>query len=147
GIQAGFGGNVNSLNVQPIFTSNADLHLSPGFNSSLNNTGTPIAGITTDIDGDIRNVTTPDIGADEFTPCSPPTATASSNSPVCEGATLNLTGTSNGTTFTWTGPNGFSSTSQNPSISNVTLAAAGTYTFQAFTGSCASLPSTTNVVI
>ena len=30
--------------------------------------GTPIAGITTDYDGDTRNATNPDIGADQFTP-------------------------------------------------------------------------------
>ena len=34
----------------------------------MNGAGTPISGITTDIDGDTRNASTPDIGADEFTP-------------------------------------------------------------------------------
>jgi hypothetical protein len=32
--------------------------------------GTPMTGITTDIDGDTRSTTTPDIGADEYTPIS-----------------------------------------------------------------------------
>jgi hypothetical protein len=36
----------------------------------MNNAGTPIAGITTDIDCETRNASTPDIGADEFTPVS-----------------------------------------------------------------------------
>jgi hypothetical protein len=43
-----------------------DLHLVTG----ANNLGTPITGITTDIDGDTRSTTTPDIGADEYTPIS-----------------------------------------------------------------------------
>ncbi len=68
GIITGFGGNANSKNIQPVFTSATDLHLVPLSNITLNNLGTPIAGITTDIDGDARNATTPDIGVDEFTP-------------------------------------------------------------------------------
>jgi hypothetical protein len=43
-----------------------DLHLVTG----ANNLGTPITGITADIDGDTRSTTTPDIGADEYTPIS-----------------------------------------------------------------------------
>ncbi|HMC96304.1 MAG TPA: CUB domain-containing protein, partial [Flavobacteriales bacterium] len=58
-----------------------------------------------------------------------PTASASNNGPVCAGSTLQLNTTTNiGTVFAWTGPNGFTSTLQNPSISNVTTAAGGTYT-------------------
>lgn len=55
-----------------------------------------------------------------------PTPTASSNSPICEGQALTLT-SSGGTSYSWTGPNSFSSNLQNPSIANVTVAAAGTY--------------------
>jgi gliding motility-associated-like protein len=57
---------------------------------------------------------------------SSPTATASSNSAICEGQTLSLI-SSGGTSYSWSGPNGFTSTSQNPSISGATLAASGTY--------------------
>ncbi|MBL7726532.1 MAG: hypothetical protein JNM68_02555, partial [Dinghuibacter sp.] len=57
----------NSLNVEPVFTSNTDLHLVPVSNFPLDNTGTPIAAVTTDIDGAVRSATTPDMGADEFT--------------------------------------------------------------------------------
>ena len=53
-----------SLSVNPIFASNSDLHLN---DSIINGRGTPITGITTDIDGENRNATSPDIGADEFT--------------------------------------------------------------------------------
>lgn len=59
----------------------------------------------------------------------PPATSASSNTPVCETTTLNLSALPNGaTSYSWTGPNGFSSNLQNPSITNVTTAAAGVYT-------------------
>ncbi|MHC1775287.1 MAG: beta strand repeat-containing protein [Lentimicrobium sp.] len=77
-----------------------------------------------------------------------PTPSASSNSPVCEGATLNLSGLPNGmTSYTWSGPDGFTSTDQNPSIINVTLAAAGTYTLTVADGNSCSAQATTDVVI
>src|SRR5258708_2376385 len=50
---------------------------------------------------------------------------ASSNSPICVGQTIHLS-SSGGTTYTWSGPNSFSSTLQNPSITNATTANAGT---------------------
>jgi large repetitive protein len=57
----------------------------------------------------------------------PPTATAANNGPVCIGSTLNLTGAA-GDSYYWAGPNGFASSVQNPIITNITAAAAGTYT-------------------
>ena len=57
---------------------------------------------------------------------SSPTPTAGSNSPICQGSTLNLTVTT-GTSWSWTGPNSFSSTTQNPIINAATQAASGTY--------------------
>jgi hypothetical protein len=54
-------------------------------------------------------------------------ATLGSNSPVCANGTLNLT-CNDGTSWSWTGPNGFTSSSQNPTLNNVTQASAGTYT-------------------
>ncbi len=63
--QAATGFDGNSVVVSPIFVSATDLHLQPI--SPLNDQGTPIAGITTDIDAAGRSAT-PDIGADEFTP-------------------------------------------------------------------------------
>ncbi|MDP3667261.1 MAG: PKD-like domain-containing protein, partial [Sediminibacterium sp.] len=60
--------------------------------------------------------------------------TVGSNSPVCSGNSLNLTSTPSGGTapytYKWTGPNGFSSTQQNPIITNVTTAASGTYSLE-----------------
>lgn len=62
-IQGAFAGqNANSKIGNPNYYSNRNLHF---YGSQLDNSGTPIAGITTDIDGQTRNATTPDIGADE----------------------------------------------------------------------------------
>lgn len=68
GVQTSLGGNGASVSIQPVFASLTDLHLTAA-NTTLNNLGTPIAGITTDIDGDARSATTPDMGADEFLTC------------------------------------------------------------------------------
>ncbi|MEO3405130.1 gliding motility-associated C-terminal domain-containing protein [Mucilaginibacter sp. CAU 1740] len=57
---------------------------------------------------------------------SPPLSTATASTPVCAGTTLSLSA-STGVSYKWTGPNGFTSVSQSPTINNVTTAAAGTY--------------------
>lgn len=66
-----------------------------------------------------------------------PTPTLSSNSPVCVGGTLNLFG-GGGNTFSYSGPNGFTSTLQNPSITNVTSAASGVYILTAINFGCSA---------
>ena len=53
--------------------------------------------------------------------------TLGSNSPVCADGTLNLT-CNDGASWSWTGPNGFTSNNQNPTLNNVTSLASGTYT-------------------
>jgi hypothetical protein len=79
---------------------------------------------------------------------SPDTPVASSNGPQCVGATLNLsTEAVPGATYAWTGPNGFSSSLQNPDIANVTAAHAGTYSLTVTVDDCPSTPGTTEVVI
>lgn len=82
-------------------------------------------------------------------PCSkPPVGAASSNTPVCSGQTLNLSTTPvAGATYVWNGPNGFTSTAQNPSISSVTTAADGTYRLRTWLLGCYSDEVTTNVTI
>lgn len=52
-----------------------------------------------------------------------------SNSPLCVGNTLNLNATNagSGTTYSWTGPNNFTSTSSTPTISNIQTNQAGAY--------------------
>ncbi|MCB9341981.1 MAG: hypothetical protein H6577_27960, partial [Lewinellaceae bacterium] len=61
-----------SVSGNPTFLSttgsSADfLHLDPSVPTQTESGGTPVAGITDDYDGNVRNVSTPDIGADEFT--------------------------------------------------------------------------------
>jgi PKD repeat protein len=73
---------------------------------------------------------------------------AGNNGPLCEGATLNLTATFiPGATYSWTGPNGFTSNLQNPSIVNATNAATGLYSVTATLNSFTSPSSTTNVTV
>ncbi len=61
--------------------------------------------------------------------CLPCTATVSQNGPICEGDDLILTTNFSGNaTYQWTGPNGFTSTAQNPTIEGVDQLASGTYT-------------------
>jgi len=58
----------------------------------------------------------------------PPTPGTANNGPLCENSTLNLTATSlPGGSYSWTGPNGFSSTQQNPSIASAQDNASGNY--------------------
>ncbi|MCF4101534.1 T9SS type A sorting domain-containing protein [Gillisia sp. M10.2A] len=78
----------------------------------------------------------------------PATPTLSNNGPICVGGTLNLSASSiSGATYRWNGPNGYTSTQQNPSRTNVTTAMAGTYTVVATVNGCTSTASSTNVVI
>lgn len=72
--------------------------------------------------------------------------TASNTGPYCVGATIQLNGSSGGTSYSWTGPNGFTSNLQNPTIPNSTLAMAGTYSLTV-TGTGCTDAATTNVVI
>src|SRR5205085_156630 len=60
------GTDTNSTSADPLFVSTSDLHISSS-SSPVNNAGTPVTGFTTDFDGDTRDASTPDIGADELT--------------------------------------------------------------------------------
>ena len=60
---------------------------------------------------------------------------------VCRGNTINLTSTisgnaGNSVSYSWTGPNGFTSTSSSPIITNATTAMSGNYTVTATVGGC-----------
>lgn len=75
-----------------------------------------------------------------------PNATASSNSPVCEGQPINFT-SAGGTTYSWSGPGSFSTPQQNPVISNSTFADAGTYTVAVTDINGCSNTATVSVVV
>jgi PKD repeat protein len=78
----------------------------------------------------------------------PSSPTANSNTPVCVGNTLNLSATTiSGATYAWSGPNGFISSSQNPSITNVNLINDGIYSVIATVNGCGNVSSNTTVII
>lgn len=56
--------DTNSVAIDPGFFTSQNLHAT---SSGLNDNGTPI-GVLDDIDGEVRSLTTPDMGADEFVP-------------------------------------------------------------------------------
>ncbi|NVO20958.1 MAG: hypothetical protein HXX13_14755 [Bacteroidetes bacterium] len=75
-------------------------------------------------------------------------ASASSNSPVCNGDPLYLDGGLAGmTSYLWTGPNGFTSNLQNPSIPVSGLSHSGTYNLSVISPNGCTYESSTQVVI
>ncbi len=106
GIVAGFGQNVASLNVTPVFVSATDLHLVTTTNTAIDNKGTTIASVTLDIDGNVRNVTTPDMGADEFTSTACTSAIGGTASALvsafCDSGSTTITSTGYSTGFSTT---------------------------------------------
>ncbi len=77
-----------------------------------------------------------------------PTATATSNSPLCSGQTLNLMGgTDIGTNFMWTGPNSFTSSTQNPTFPAATTTLSGIYNLLVSTANCTATSVSTTVTI
>ena len=135
-IITGFGGNQNSVSANSTFVSATDLHLASGSgqNWTVNNAGAPISSVTTDIDGDTRSPTNPDIGADEFTASS---FVVTNPAAVCAPNTVDITaaaltaGTTSGTTFTyWTNAAG-TITLTTPAA----VATSGTYYIKATYGS------------
>lgn len=77
-----------------------------------------------------------------------PVLNPGSNSPVCQGNSIQLTMNAlSGATYSWSGPLGFVSTLQNPSISAAFPTRTGVYTLTVNTPSCGALTSTTSVVV
>lgn len=100
-LQTASGYDVNSVSADPVFTSNVDLHVS---GSGIDGMATPLGGFTVDIDGDTRDVSTPDIGADEASICTPPTVdTDPSDVTICEGTNHTFSVEASGTnpTYQW----------------------------------------------
>ncbi len=124
-----------------------------GFNTTLQRsgmqscpagTGAAMANIWSEVNYNIGRITM------YINCCQTPTITASSNSPICSGQPLNLSTTANpaGTyTYAWTGPNGFTSAVQNPTIASPTIAAAGNYTVVVTVPNCGTANGTTAVVV
>jgi len=73
----------------------------------------------------------------------------SSNTPVCSGNTIFLTSfsTPGGGTYSWTGPEGFTSPLQNPSVVGVSTDASGIYVVTTTLNGCTSQPGYDTVVV
>ena len=76
-----------------------------------------------------------------------PAATASSNSPVCFGNTINLGITTSGTKFAWSGPDGFTNSTQTPSILNASSLKDGIYTVVVTNANSCNATATTRVIV
>lgn len=78
---------------------------------------------------------------------SPPAA--SNNGPVEVGQAISLTADTGepGVTFEWTGPNGFTSSVQNPLMSNATFGMNGMYYVRIANAECSSSNSSTKIII
>lgn len=57
------GMETHSLSIDPMFVSDTNLHVNQG---ALSGVALPLLEVQQDIDGEIRDILTPDIGADEF---------------------------------------------------------------------------------
>jgi gliding motility-associated-like protein len=74
---------------------------------------------------------------------------ATSNSPICEGETilLNVNSTDPTATFSWSGPNGFSSNSANPSLINSLPNQSGNYIVTITLSGCTPFDDTVSVLV
>jgi hypothetical protein len=133
--QSNSGGEANSLNRSVIFIiSGYDLQPDSTLNCALSNAGIPVTTpiiINTDLNGVSRSASNPDLGAYEFN-YTAPVHTASNNGPKCIGENISLGAATGGGitpfTYSWTGPNSFVSSVQNPVLPNLTAPMAGMYT-------------------
>lgn len=68
---------------------------------------------------------------------------------LCSGGTLNLNASSTtaGATYTWSGPNNFSTNTATPSIANIPIAGNGVYSVTATLAGCTSAAGTVNVTV
>jgi hypothetical protein len=81
-------------------------------------------------------------------PVPPPAPSASYNSPMYAGMTLYLSvSTVAGATYNWSGPNGFISASQSPSVAKATENASGIYSVTATVGGATSAPGSVAVTV
>jgi hypothetical protein len=130
----------SNANGRPLGTANANANANDFIDSdAIPTAGVGIIALTTGYYGD--NNHTYDIA---FL-CNTSVTAFGSNSCVGGTATLTSSGNSAGGSYNWTGPNGFVSALQNPTVPSVTTLNAGTYTvtFTAFD----RCPATTTAVI
>jgi len=112
--------------------------------------GRKITATATSVEGTEPSIS---YSTSEFSACvtvvtPPPAPTASNNGPICNGQNLQLNAsTISGVSYAWTGPNGFASTQQNPSITGATTAATGLYSVTATIGGSTGAAGTTTATV
>ena len=120
---------------------------SSSVNPTINNATSAIAGnysLKIKFNGCVSPLSTPLVVAVNPIPAAP---TISSNSPIEEDKTLNLTASNvPGATYAWSGPNGFTSNIQNPAVI-ASFANAGSYYATLTLNGCTSANSSAIVVV
>ncbi|MBK9105729.1 MAG: proprotein convertase P-domain-containing protein [Saprospiraceae bacterium] len=139
-LQAATGKDGAGQTVTPVFVSPTDLHLTAAANQCLDGEGTPIMGISTDIDCQVRNATTPDIGADEFAgdistiAVTETSGLFNNDGIICAGASATITATGGGT-YLW-------STGETTPAINVSPSGTTLYSVSITNGTCVEILST-----
>ena len=137
---------VTQLTVNPVYNANNPQTICSGNSYVFNGNTYTVTGNYTDTLSTINGCDS--IIVTQLTVNTIPVASASSNSPVCLGAAINLSSaTISGATYSWTGPNGYSSPDQNPIILTASIADAGSYTVTILSDGCTSVPSSVTVVV
>lgn len=78
----------------------------------------------------------------------PPALNPQVNTPVCAGGTANFTSSASAsTTYSWSGPNSFTSNQQNFNLTNVTAAQGGTYTVYGTMNGCTGPSASVTLVV
>jgi hypothetical protein len=95
------------------------LHIDPAVATHLESGGAPVSGITDDFDGDARNASTPDVGADEFNGTSLAFNANLSNLVLSDG-TLAPAFDPNTTSYTAMVPNSTTSITETPTAADAT---------------------------
>lgn len=103
--------------------------------------------LITNFSNDTCNISFENIGTGT-TDCSILPPLVSGGGPYCVGETIQLTAQNQiGATFSWTGPNGFTSNQQNPTLPNCTMEMAGVYTCTITVGDESSSAETEYIVV
>jgi gliding motility-associated-like protein len=120
-----------------------------GFTSSLQNPSIPNATVSMNGAYNLTVVSAPGCTSSavaNVTVFANPSPTLTSNAPICATRTLNLSGLG-ATTYSWQGPNSFTSALQNPSITNAGTAASGVYTLTGFLATGCSARVTSSITV
>lgn len=104
--------------------------------------------VFTNISGNGQDIYLDNIAVVNNTNCPGFPLASAANTNVCGGGTISLRATNiPNATYFWSGPNGFTSAQQNPSINNANVNQSGIYSVSAVRSGCFSLPSEVDVSV